>query len=277
MEPSRPTHTFHRLPSDSYNMNQLRNPQPTQQDQPSPTSDYGSPHTPPHSNITSNPSRSGQIPLAGLDQYPSSPLVNAGTGAQRPRGVQHASYASTDTAFTQESAQSQDRLLGNTRESGRLQPREQHVYSDIEFPETNSQRWKWINGSWGMYFFLILGIVGASGHHAFYQHLAGKPATNQIEMLRYGAALAYATKASFIAAVVFAYRQQIWATFRRKSLKMTTIDSLFAAVDDLGALFSLDMARMAKSALALAVMCWYVPTRPDETYDILTSQLGYFH
>jgi hypothetical protein len=257
-------------------MKQLRNPQTGQQDQLSPSSDYGSPQSPPHSNITSEPSRDRPTSLAGLGQYSSPPLVNAGPGAQRPLGVQHASYASTDTAFTQESAQSQDRLLGNTRESGRLQPREHHVYSDIEFPEMKSRRWKWINGSWGMYFFLILGIIGASGHHAFYQHLAGKPATNQIEMLRYGAALAYATKASFIAAVVFAYRQQIWATFRRKSLKMTTIDSLFAAVDDLSALFSLDMARMAKSALALAVMCWYVLITSVEIYISLISQLGYF-
>jgi hypothetical protein len=268
MNEPRPTHTFHRIPSDTYNLTQLRSPSLSQPDQSPAQPDYSyvSPASQPYEG-TSDLSQSYPIALTGT--YFPLPLPDADSGAQTT-GIHHVSYASVqsvDSAYTQESAQSQDRLLGNPRDSGRLQAAGQPGYFDPgTMIQTKSNRSKWINSSWVMYFFLILGIAGAGGHHAFYQHLAGKPATNQNEMLRYGAALAYATKASLIAAVVFAYRQQIWATFRRKSLKMTTIDNLFAAVDDLSALFSLDMARMAKSALALAIMCWCVASQHKYVY-----------
>ncbi|QDS75597.1 hypothetical protein FKW77_006346 [Venturia effusa] len=78
-------------------------------------------------------------------------------------------------------------------------------------------------------------------------------------MLRYGTALAYVTKASLVAAIIFGLKQQIWATFRRKNIQVSTIDSLFASVDDPHALLNLEMATKAKTAFALAVLIWIFP------------------
>jgi hypothetical protein len=108
-----------------------------------------------------------------------------------------------------------------------------------------------------MYLCYLAGIAVAFGHHAFYSSLVGKPADNQLLMLRYGAALAYLVKASFVAAVVLAYRQQVWATCQRKGLKMSTLDCLFAAADDLTALLNLEFMKMAKVGLTLALIIWY--------------------
>jgi hypothetical protein len=107
-----------------------------------------------------------------------------------------------------------------------------------------------------MYCLLFLGIAGAVSHHAYYDHLNGQPARNQNTMLRYGTALAYITKASLVAAIIFGLKQQIWATFRRKNIQVSTIDSLFAAVDDPSALLNLEMVTKAKIAFALAILVW---------------------
>jgi hypothetical protein len=107
-----------------------------------------------------------------------------------------------------------------------------------------------------MYFFLILGIASAVSHHAYYSHLNGQPARDQITVLRYGTALAYITKAFLVAAIIFGFKQQMWATFRRKNIHISTIDSLFAAVDNPSALLNLEMATKAKIAFALAILVW---------------------
>jgi hypothetical protein len=75
-------------------------------------------------------------------------------------------------------------------------------------------------------------------------------------MLRYGVTLAYLTKASLMASVVLAFRQQIWATFRSKLLSITAVDSLFAVMEDLSAIFNLEVFQRAKVAMFLAVVVW---------------------
>jgi hypothetical protein len=109
---------------------------------------------------------------------------------------------------------------------------------------------------WMMYILFAFGVVGAISHHAFYASLAGSEANNQLLMLRYGTALAYLTKASFMASVVLAFRQQIWATFRRKLLSITAVDSLFAVMEDLSVMFNLEIFQQAKVAMFLAVVFW---------------------
>lgn len=107
-----------------------------------------------------------------------------------------------------------------------------------------------------MYVCYAAGIIGSIAHHSFYAGLDGKEAHDQLKMLRFGSAFAYFAKASFVASVILAYRQQIWATFRRSQLKISTIDYMFAAADDLSAMFSLDFLKTAKVAIALAFLIW---------------------
>jgi hypothetical protein len=109
---------------------------------------------------------------------------------------------------------------------------------------------------WMMYILFALGVAGARSHHAFYISLDGSEVKDQLLMLRYGTALAYLTKASLMASVVLAYRQQIWATFRRKLLSITAVDSLFAVMEDLSAIFNLEVFQQAKVAMFLAVVVW---------------------
>lgn len=129
-------------------------------------------------------------------------------------------------------------------------------------PETaRSRRWLgrgWFRSPAPMYTMFCLGIVFAGAHHAFYSHLDGRPADDQIRMMRIGGLLSYAAKASLLSSVVFAYRQQVWVTARRKRLRLRTIDSLFAAIDEFVALLNWEFAKKAKVAMGLALLTWLV-------------------
>ena len=112
-----------------------------------------------------------------------------------------------------------------------------------------------------MYAMFCLGFAFAVGHHTFYLHLDGKPADDQIRMMRFGGLLSYAAKASLVAAVVFAYRQQIWTTVIMNVLRLKTIDSLFAAVDEPLMMFNWEFIKKGRVAACLAVLAWYARLR----------------
>jgi hypothetical protein len=116
--------------------------------------------------------------------------------------------------------------------------------------------WHW-RPAWSMYICLIFGLGCAIGHHAFYSSLNDKIADNQLAMLRYGTILSFATKAAFVAAIVTAFRQRLWVTLRSKLLSVGAVDSLFAATDDVSALFNIETYKSAKLAMLLAVVVWY--------------------
>ncbi|KXJ88625.1 hypothetical protein Micbo1qcDRAFT_185114 [Microdochium bolleyi] len=110
-----------------------------------------------------------------------------------------------------------------------------------------------------MYLFFLFGLLCAVGHHIFYSTLHGRIADRQLEMLRYGAVLAFATKAGLVAAVIVAFRQRLWLTVRSKLLSVAALDSLFAATDDITALWNLEIYRTASVAMTLASFVWLAP------------------
>jgi hypothetical protein len=113
-----------------------------------------------------------------------------------------------------------------------------------------------------MYGMFFLGFAFAVGHHIFYSKLDGRPADDQkhqIQMMRFGGLLSYAAKASLLGAVVFAYRQQIWVTVITNVLRLRTIDSVFAAVDEPLTLFNWEFLKKARVAACLAVLAWLAP------------------
>jgi hypothetical protein len=112
------------------------------------------------------------------------------------------------------------------------------------------------NKLWTMYVFFCLGIHGAIGHHIFYNALAGREASNQLQMLRYGIALAYFTKACLVGSIIIAYRQRLWLTMRSKTLYVSTIDGLFEVVEDLSALFNSEVWTSAKVTGLMALFIW---------------------
>ncbi|EFQ31518.1 uncharacterized protein GLRG_06807 [Colletotrichum graminicola M1.001] len=113
--------------------------------------------------------------------------------------------------------------------------------------------------SWNMYLWLALGIACAIGHHVFYHFLDGKPAEDQVRMLRYGTALAFAAKASLGAAVISAFQQRVWTTVRSRFMTIAALDSMFAATENFIALLSWDFLKGAKAAAALALFVWLSP------------------
>lgn len=113
--------------------------------------------------------------------------------------------------------------------------------------------------SWSMYFLVFCGIAFAMGHHFFYKGLHGQVAKDQQGMFRYGAALAFLSKACFLNAVVLAFRQRVLMMIRRKMLSLATLDSLFAASEDLTALLNWEAWVNAKFAMGLTIFIWMSP------------------
>ncbi|KAL0943081.1 uncharacterized protein CTRU02_200967 [Colletotrichum truncatum] len=126
--------------------------------------------------------------------------------------------------------------------------------------------------SWNMYFFLFAGIAFALGHHFFYAGLNGTEANNQLRMLRYGAALSFLSKASLASAVILAFRQRVWMTVRRKVLTLAAVDSLFAAAEDMSAIFNFEVFKQARIAMVLALYVWCTPLVVILTSDTLAVQ-----
>lgn len=117
---------------------------------------------------------------------------------------------------------------------------------------------KW-HPSYSMYLCFIFGFLCAAGHHIFYASLDGKLAESQTEMLRYGTILAYAAKSGFSAAVVSALKQRTWLTVRRRFMSIRALDSMFAAAENIVAMFNFEFLRNAKGAFALAFFSWTTP------------------
>jgi hypothetical protein len=88
------------------------------------------------------------------------------------------------------------------------------------------------------------GVIGAVGHHLFYQHLDGQVAKNQLTMIRYGTALAFFTKSALVGTVILSYRQRIWHTLRSRALTLHAIDGLFSATEDLTQFMVWEMLRV---------------------------------
>lgn len=123
----------------------------------------------------------------------------------------------------------------------------------------------------------ILGLMGALAHHAFYKSLHGHEAKNQLQMVRYGTALAYFTKATLVGTVVLSYRQRIWQTFRSRVLTLGAIDALFAATDDPTYFKNWEMIRNAKLATIMALASWLIPIAsvlsPASLTSIVTTEI----
>jgi hypothetical protein len=213
-----------------------------------------------------------EIAQSPLDQF----TAFAGNIKTRPVITPYHSYSSAEsandwpnptTASSYHSISSQDNAYSHSRTASDSSLLETHPHFPVYTRNGNKSRFntsfaqlRWrSNSSWMMYVCFIVGIAGATSHHFFYTSLRGKEAKDQILMLRYGTALAYITKASFAASVGLAYSQQIWATFRRKSLSVGAIDSLFTAHQDVSSLANMEIFRQAKLAVFLAVLVWLMP------------------
>jgi hypothetical protein len=99
----------------------------------------------------------------------------------------------------------------------------------------------------------------AVGHHHFYQSLNNTKTpdsfTQQLNTA-YGTAFAFVAKACMIAAVGSAYTQYIWADFRKKLIKISTIDSTFTATSSIVSLLDPRFIWTCKTGAVLAALIW---------------------
>ncbi|KAI1451308.1 hypothetical protein F4805DRAFT_451889 [Annulohypoxylon moriforme] len=161
-------------------------------------------------------------------------------------------------------------LLNTPSATAWRSPRTPPPYS-VVIPQARKW-WHW-RPVWSMYLSFFFGVACAVGHHIFYKTLDGKPADAQITMLRYGTILSFAAKAGLVAAVVIAFKQRIWTTVRSKFLSVAALDSLFAATEEMSALFNAEVYQRAKIAMILATFVWLTPIMIILTSNTLTVRL----
>ncbi|KAF4772845.1 hypothetical protein HER10_EVM0000642 [Colletotrichum scovillei] len=260
----------------------------------------GSPYGPfgrsPPTPSAKSPQPSFSERAAGAAAYFPAPASGNNASSQRPRpaplqmdGHEYsnysASYSSLSTPYTgglstgglPPKRHRSVRVDSQSSATGLLSPpwhgpppnRPQSMYYPPEQIRLFNKYW---HPSWNMYFFLFAGIAFALGHHFFYAGLDGTEANGQIRMLRYGAALSFLSKASLGSAVILAFRQRVWMTVRRKMLTLAAVDSLFAAAEDMTAIFNIEVFRQARIAMILAIYVWCTPLVVVLTSDTLTAQ-----
>jgi hypothetical protein len=77
--------------------------------------------------------------------------------------------------------------------------------------------------------------------------------------IRIGTGFAFLIKSCLVSAVGLAAVQVTWATLRRKSVRLSGIDSMFAVRGSPLAFLTLDLWLYAKTLTVLAIVSWYVP------------------
>ena len=110
-----------------------------------------------------------------------------------------------------------------------------------------------------MLFCLTFAGLLAVCHHFFYNHLDTtivQTKNKQEWALRFGNAFALATKTALGVAVGIAYTQQIWTTFKQKSITVEGIDAITTAPNDIFALFNREMWLRNLSGTTIAVLLW---------------------
>ncbi|KAF2873299.1 hypothetical protein BDV95DRAFT_516925 [Massariosphaeria phaeospora] len=120
---------------------------------------------------------------------------------------------------------------------------------------------------------LLLGAAGAVGHHVFYRRLDGQEAKHQLEMIRWGTALAFFVKSTMVGSVVMSYRQRVWYTVRKRALTIKAIDGFFSATEDFTQFWNWEMIRNGKLAAFMALCGWLIPIASVLAPGALTQEL----
>lgn len=104
------------------------------------------------------------------------------------------------------------------------------------------------------------GVAVAVGHHFFYQSLHGYPVDNTSLFTQefnhaIGVTFAFLVKALLVFSIGVAYVQLLWATLRRKPIKLSTIDSLFGLRTNFTGFFKVRL--WWKHLPLMALVSWY--------------------
>ncbi|KAE8166070.1 hypothetical protein BDV40DRAFT_308068 [Aspergillus tamarii] len=109
---------------------------------------------------------------------------------------------------------------------------------------------------------VISGAMLSVGHHYYYKSFDGGRVASREEQtwaIRIGTGFAFLIKSCLVSAVGLAAVQETWATLRRKSIRLSGIDSMFAIRDSPLAFLTLDLWIYAKTLTVLAIASWLIP------------------
>jgi hypothetical protein len=110
---------------------------------------------------------------------------------------------------------------------------------------------------------VICGALLAVGHHLYYDNLNDTRVNSinqQTWAIRIGTGFAFLIRSFLTSAVGLAAVQQLWATLRKKSIRLYGIDSMFAVMGSPLALLTWDIWIYAKTLTLLAIVGWLVYT-----------------
>ncbi|RMJ19958.1 hypothetical protein CDV36_000421 [Fusarium kuroshium] len=142
-------------------------------------------------------------------------------------------------------------------------------------PEPTSWWFRVLKSKWSMIACLVIGVVGAVGHHILYYHLHGRLATNQQWWLRLGQLISFIAKANFVVAAIMAHQQIAWRAVGQKGFSVEAVDSLFGSAHNVMELFNREAWLKSWFVMFLALYMWaspFVVIFTSATLDVVLQQ-----
>lgn len=105
------------------------------------------------------------------------------------------------------------------------------------------------------------GLMSAGLHHIFYAQLHGTAPSEDFQQwyTRAGIAIAVFTVACWIGCVAICYRQRVWSTLFKKSVKISGIDALWGLNQDPSLFLVREAWKKSKVAMGLGLIMWILP------------------
>ncbi|KAL2670444.1 hypothetical protein Neosp_014232 [[Neocosmospora] mangrovei] len=150
-----------------------------------------------------------------------------------------------------------------------------HRSTTTALPESTSWWLRVLKSKWSMIACLIIGVVGALGHHFLYYHLHGRLATNQQWWLRLGQLISFIAKANFVVAAIMAHQQIAWRAVGQKGFSVEAVDSLFGSAHNVMELFNREAWIKSWFVMFLALYMWaspFVVIFTSATLDVVSKQ-----
>lgn len=107
----------------------------------------------------------------------------------------------------------------------------------------------------------LCGLMSAALHHIFYSQLHGTSTSREFQQwhIRAGITISIFTVACWVGCVAICYKQRVWSTLTRKSVKISGIDALWGLVHNPSLFLVGEAWRKAKVAMGLGIIMWILP------------------
>ncbi|KAJ4316584.1 hypothetical protein N0V84_007781 [Fusarium piperis] len=152
--------------------------------------------------------------------------------------------------------------------------------TSTSLPEPTSWWLRVFKSKWSMIACLVIGFVGALGHHLLYYHLDNRLATNQQWWLRLGQLISFIAKANFVVASIMAHQQIAWRAVGQKGFSVEAVDSLFGSAHNVTELFNREAWAKSWFVMFLALYMWaspFVVIFTSATLDVVPHQKNETH